>query len=142
MKIARKFDVKIVCVFYQALYAKVIDILLNYEEKMRTIIVGMGALHRICNFLVKIGKIFKDNGLRDIAVDSTVIAEGLIEAVLEGRQYNRTVRLHKIIYKALRRLIWKGFYSGIEINHSEDSQKLQKPITNLQTFINLNRRTI
>ena len=128
MKIARKFDVKIVCVFYKALYAKVIDILLKYEEKMRTIIVGIGAFHRICNFLVKIGKIFKDTGLRDIAVDSTVIAEGLIEAVLEGRQDNRTVKLHKIIYKALRRLIWKGFYSWIEIKHSEDSQKLQKPI--------------
>ena len=61
-----------------------------------------------------------------IAVESAVIAERLIEAVLEGRQYNRAGRLHKIIYKELQRLIWKGFYSWIETNHSEDSQKLQE----------------
>ena len=86
----------------------------------------MGAFHTICNFLVTIGKRFEDTGLRDIAVESAVIAEGLIEAVLEGSQYNRTVRIHNIIYKALQRLIWKGFYSWKDTNHSEDSQKLQE----------------
>ena len=59
---------------------------------MRTIIMGMDVFHTMCNFLVIIGKRFKDTGLRDKAV----IAEGLIEAVLEGRQYNRTVRPQKI----------------------------------------------
>ena len=93
---------------------------------MRTIIVGMGAFHTISNFLVTIEKRFKDTGFRDKAVESAVIAEGLIEAVLEGRQHNMAVRLLKIIYKALQRLIWKGFYSWIETNHSEDSQKLQE----------------
>ena len=86
----------------------------------------MGAFHTICNFLAAIGKRFKDAGLRDVAVESAVITEGSIEAVLEGRQYNRAVRLHKIIYEALQRLIWKGFYSWIETNHSEDSHWLQE----------------
>ena len=86
----------------------------------------MSAFHLICNFLVTIGKRFKDTGLRDTAVGSAVSAEGLIEAVLDGRQYNRTVRIHKIIYKALQSLIWKGFYSWVDTNHSEDSQKLQE----------------
>ena len=126
MKIARQLDVKVVCVFDQALYAKVTEILWKDEEKMRTIIVRMGAFHTICNFLATIGKRFKDAGLRDVAVESAVIAEGSIEAVLEGRQYTRAVRLHRIIYEALQRLIWKGFYSWIETNHSEDSQRLQE----------------
>ena len=64
---------------------------------MHAIIVGMGKFHTICNFLETNGKRFKDTELRDLAVESAVIAEGLIEAVLEGRQYNRTIRLHKII---------------------------------------------
>ena len=126
MKISRQLDVKVVCVFDQALYAKVTEILWKDEEKMRTIIVHMGAFHTICNFLATIGKRFKDAGLRDVAVESAVIAEGSIEAVLEGRQYNRAVRLHKIIYEAFQRLIWKGFYSWIETNHSDDSQRLQE----------------
>ena len=86
----------------------------------------MGAFHSIYNFLVAIGKRFKDAGLRDITVESAVIAEGLVEVGLGGRQVNRTVMIHKIIYKALQRLIWKGFYSWIDTNHSEDSQKLQE----------------
>ena len=84
---------------------------------MLTKIVGMGAFHSICNFLVTIGKRFEYTGLRDIAAESAAIAEGLIEVVLEGRQVIRTVRIHKIIYKALQRLIWKGFYSWTYTNH-------------------------
>ena len=84
----------------------------------------MGTFHTISNFLATIGKRFKDAGLRDVAVESAVIAEGSIKAVLEGRQYNRAARLHKIIYETLQRLIWKGFYSWIDTNHSEDSQRL------------------
>ena len=95
-------------------------------RKMHTKIFGMGAFHSICNFLVTIGKRFIYTGLRDLAVESAVIAEGLIEVVLKGIQVNRTVRIHEIIYKVLQRLIWKGFYSWIDTNHSEGSQKLQE----------------
>ena len=76
MKIARQLDVKVVCVFDQALYAKVTEILWKDEEKMRTIIVRMGAFHTICNFLATIGKRFKDAGLRDVAVESAVMQKG------------------------------------------------------------------
>ena len=110
---------------------------------MHTKIVGVGAFHSICNFRVTIGKRFKYTWLKDIAVESAVIAEGLIEVLLEGRQFNRTVRIHKIIYKALQRLIWKEFYSWIDTNHSEGSQKLQE-IHNkfIDLSKKLNRRTI
>ena len=40
-----------------------------------------GAFYTICNYLVRIGKRFKDTLLRDIAVELAVIAEWLIEAV-------------------------------------------------------------
>ena len=39
----------------------------------------MGAFHTMCNFLGTVGKIFKNDGLKDIAVDSAVNAEGWIE---------------------------------------------------------------
>ncbi|KAG0725964.1 hypothetical protein GWK47_004497 [Chionoecetes opilio] len=57
---------------------------------------------------------FGDAGLRDVAVESGVIAEGSINRVLEGKQYNRAVRLHKLMYEALMRIIWKGFQVWIE----------------------------
>ena len=56
-----------------------------------------------------IGKVFGEAGLRDIAVESGVIAEGSINKVLEGKQYDRAVRLHKLTFEALMWLVWKGF---------------------------------
>ena len=101
---------------------------------MRTISAGMDAFYTICSFLVTIGKMFKETGFKDIAVESAVIAEESIKAVIKGRQYNRTARLHKIKYKVLQRLIWKVLYSRIEPNHSEDSYELQETHKNLQIF--------
>ena len=59
---------------------------------MQTKIVGKGAFHSIRNFLVTIGKRFKNTWFRDIAVELAVIAECLIEAVLEGRLYIKHVK--------------------------------------------------
>ena len=39
---------------------------------------------------------FGSAGLRDLAVESGVIAEGSIDKLLERKQYNRAVRLHKL----------------------------------------------
>ncbi|KAG1660201.1 hypothetical protein GQR58_022123 [Nymphon striatum] len=73
-----------------------------------------------------IGKLFRDAGLRDLAVESGVIAEGSINKVLDGKQYNRGVRLHKLTYEALMQLVWKGFLEWLENNHSTDLPHLDE----------------
>ena len=45
------------------------------------------------------GTRFGDGSLRELAVQSKVVAEGSIEKVLMGKQYNRAVRLHKLTYE-------------------------------------------
>ncbi|KAG0712285.1 hypothetical protein GWK47_018839 [Chionoecetes opilio] len=84
-----------------------------------------GELPYICNFMSSIGKMFGDAGLRDVAVESGVIAEGSINRVLEGKQYNRAVRLHKLMYEALMRIIWKGFRVWIESNHPDKGPQIR-----------------
>ena len=42
-----------------------------------------------------------------------MIAEGSIDKVLDGRQYNRGARLLNIVYEAILRLAWKGLYSWL-----------------------------
>ena len=56
-----------------------------------------------------IGKRFEDAGLKDLCIESGVIAEESIQNVLTGKMYNRGVRVHKYIYEALMRLAWKQF---------------------------------
>jgi hypothetical protein len=60
----------------------------------------MGNFLIICNLLPITGKVLHDARLRDMAVESGVImqAEGSVDNVLDDKQYNRGVRLHKIVY--------------------------------------------
>lgn len=110
LKIKESLGLKeIVCVFDQALHAKAADITWKHPDKFQPIILRMGVFHNICNFLGIIGKRFLDAGLRDLAVESEVIAEGSVDRVLNGQLYNRGVRLHKLLYEAVKRLAWKGF---------------------------------
>ena len=53
----------------------------------------------LCIFttLTIMGKRFGDAGLIDVAVESGVIADGSIAGVLDGRKYNRAIRLHKLM---------------------------------------------
>lgn len=115
---------EIVCVFDQAMYAKATEIVWKQSDRFQPIILRLGVFHTICNLLAIIGKRFGDAGLRDLAVESGVIAEGSITSVLEGRQYNRGVRLHKLVYEALLRVTWKGFYPWLEEHYIDDVQQL------------------
>ena len=84
----------------------------------------MGVFHTICNLPGIIGKRFLDARLRDLAVESGVIAEGSVDRVLNGQQYNRGIRLHKLLYEALKRLAWKGFLDWFQRNQAEEQQCL------------------
>ena len=51
-------------------------------------------------FLAVIGLRFGENGSQDLAIESGVIWEGSLKAVLSGKAYNSALRLHKCIYEA------------------------------------------
>ena len=55
------------------------------------------------------GKRFKCSGLEDILIESDVVASGSIKGVIEGKQYNRDVRTHKIVSEAFLGLKWESF---------------------------------
>ena len=99
----------IVVVFDQVIYAKAMEIKWKHSEHFKDIIVRMGAFHTICTLLGIIGKRFQNAGLRDLCVESQVIAEGSVSGVMEGRKYNRAMRLHKLVYEALMRQVWSRF---------------------------------
>ena len=69
----------------------------------------MGGFHLIMMLLGVIGTRFGDAGLRELAIESDAIAEGSIERVLNGKNYNRSLCLHKIFYEALMILLLNSF---------------------------------
>ena len=119
---------KVAVVMDQALYAKATEVAWKQQQRFEKVILMMGNFHVICNMLSIIGKLFRDAGLRDLAVESGVIAEGSIDKVLDGRQYNRGVRLHKLTYEAMMRLVWRSFLEWLETDHSADLPHLDETL--------------
>ena len=68
----------------QALFAKATEIVWKQPHLYGKVVLMMGNFHTLCNFMSSIGKMFGKAGLRDVAVESGVIAEGSINKVLEG----------------------------------------------------------
>ena len=112
---------KIVCVFDQALYAKATEFTCKHPDKFKaTIIIRLGRFHTICTLLVIVGKRFQDSGWRVLCIESGMIADSSISGVMDGLMYNQAVRLHKLVYEAVVRLVWKGFLSWLQANHTDD----------------------
>ena len=124
----------IVVVFDQAIYAKAMEIKWKHSEHFKDIIVRMGAFHTICTLLGIIGKRFQDAGLRDQCVESQVIAEGSVSGVMEGRKYNRAMRLHKLVYEALMRQVWSRFQKWVAEKHDEKTSLVDEMFSGLQSL--------
>ena len=90
---------QIVVVLDQALYAKACEVAWKNRELYEKIILHLGTFHTICNLLSIIGKRFQDAGLSDVCIESGILAGGPVCGVMEGKVYNRAVRIHKYIYE-------------------------------------------
>ena len=80
------------------------------------------------------GKRFQHTGLKDLFIEAGVVAEGSMSAVLEGRDYNRGVRVHKLAYEAFMRVALKGFYPWLNESHRADSRQVQTCLDEVGTL--------
>ena len=81
----------VVCVFDQAFYAKAAEIFWRHRDMFENLVIMIGGFHLLMMLLGVICIRFSDAGLREIAIQSEAVAEGSIEKVLEGKNYNRAV---------------------------------------------------
>ena len=72
-----------------------------------------GTFHLLMMFLGAIEDKFGDAGLRDLAVQSGIISEGSVDNASDGYLYSRAVRMHKLVYEALIRIL-KGKFTQKE----------------------------
>ena len=66
------------------------------------------------HFLAVIGQKFRDAGLEDILIESSLVGPSAVTAVLRGKHYNRALRCHKVIFEALFHLLWPVFEEWLE----------------------------
>lgn len=108
---------EVIIVMDLAMYAKAQEIVWKKQEEFSHVILRLGAFHTAMMFLAILGKRFGDAGLSDIVIEAGIVAPGSIPAVLEGRQYNRAMRTHKIVMEAMQRLRIKAFYEWAQKYH-------------------------
>ena len=89
------------------------------NTKIAEVLLRLGTFHTIFNLLSIIGKRFQDAGLRDICTESGIIAEGSVLGILEA------VRVHRCIYEALLRVIWKQFIAWETNNYPNKLKRLR-----------------
>ena len=90
----------------QALHAKACEIAWK-EQRFSDILLRMETFHTICNMVSIAGKQFGDAGLRDILIESQIVAEGSVSGLLYGKKHNRSVRAHRCVYETSMRLAWR-----------------------------------
>ena len=104
----------------------------------------MGAFRSSMTLIAVIGRRYSSADLRDILIESGVLAHGSVDQVLNGRQYNRAIKSLKIVYEALWRLRWltflawnNGHDNPLDLVALQDEVTLVKSDCNAQTVNNL-----
>ena len=67
-------------------------------------------------FMAVIYKGFKDAGLRDLVIQSDLLAEGSVDQAFSGKMYSRGFRVYKLTYEVLFSL----FLDAMEGFHKDD----------------------
>ncbi|KAG1655497.1 hypothetical protein GQR58_024494 [Nymphon striatum] len=68
----------------------------------------------------------RNAGLKDLCIESGVIAAGSVAGVIEGRKYNIAVRFHKLLYQALLRLAWKEFLAVLDQQSDYNKRQIEE----------------
>ena len=62
-------------------------------------------------FLGIIGTSFKHTGMRDVYIQSEIVARGSTDSEVRGKQYNRAIRVHKLFWETFYYLMLERFES-------------------------------
>ena len=100
-------------VFDLAIYAKAQEIRWNDPSLVKRTAIRLGEFHTAKSFLAIIGKRFRDAGRFDMFGESGLVAHGSVNAVMDGKQCNRAVYAHKLMYEGLQRLRFESFLDNV-----------------------------
>lgn len=104
---------EVVVVFDQVIYAKAQQIQWRNKTFLDRIIIRLGGFYIILAMLACIGKRFRDAGLENIMIESSIVAHGSINGVMNGHHYNRSIRAHKCVMEAMQRIPWELYLNTL-----------------------------
>ena len=109
----------------QPLYSRGKELIWNSPKRFEKIILLLGDLHILFNFLKAIGQHVENAGLEDIWVETGLYAQNSTPAMLDGKAYYRAVRGHTLAYEALFRIQWNHFMKWVTKEKKENCINIQ-----------------
>jgi hypothetical protein len=89
----------------QALFPLLMELKWAVPEYRDTLIPRLGGLHISMNFLKVLGQHMQESGLSEIWVESALLGPRTVERVLEGKEYSKGVRAHKVTLQAIWQIL-------------------------------------
>ena len=83
--------------------------------------------HMLMMYIHILSKIFSDAGVRDVLIQSSVIAERSVDKALCGKMYNRGVRMYKLMYEAITRKL----FDSVQFDSDEGNRFITHDIEDL-----------
>ena len=100
-----------VVTFDLAVAKKAYSLVWQSPEEFSDVIVRMGSFHLTCAVMGALGRKLRCNALQEVLIESKICAGGSIEQGLTGKHYNRALRVHKVVYEALERILRQVYES-------------------------------
>ena len=95
----KKMDCYPVVTFDQPLYFKAMSLTKAQDSDVSDIFVRLGTFHLMMSILACIGYIMKGSGLEEVI--GQCYAEVTVKDIMKGKAFNRAIRAHSIVHRAL-----------------------------------------
>ena len=111
LRVKHQLNLKsIVCIYDQAIYPKVYQIKCEEHDKFQDFFLMMETFQIILTFLAVIGSSFKYASLRDVLIQSNILAKRSVDSMFYGsRAYKRAICIYKILYESFSRILFYDF---------------------------------
>ena len=104
-----------VVTFDQPLYIKAMSLTKAQDSDVADVFVRLGTFHLMMSILACIGHIMKGSGLEEVI--GQCYSELTIRDILKGKAFNRAIRAHSIVHRALYHLLLEENIDSILLNN-------------------------
>lgn len=119
----------------QQLHIKLLNVKWSSPIFQERLVLMMGGFHIACNFMKAIGQHMSCTGLAEMWVESGVLSEGSAQKVLNGKAYAKGIRIHKLTYQALWRILLPRFLEFLSTHYKQIYENLSNMPEDVQLSV-------
>ena len=89
----------------QPVYALIVEVKNENKNDFEALLPVLGGFHTQGAFMAAMYRRFKGSGIEDLAVAAGIVEAGSVDQALKGKHHKRGMRIHKLTYECLARLL-------------------------------------